>query len=62
LSKYIRRHEKLEGMVAFAERAISIAEGGKGHGGSTQVTTFYHAVEGRQTVVGIVGITMAKGG
>jgi hypothetical protein len=49
-------------MVVLAEKAISIAEGGKGHGGSTQITTFYPAADGRQTVVGIVGTMIAKGG
>ena len=50
------------GVVVFAERAISLAGGGKGHGGSTQITSFYQAAEWRQTVVGIVGTMMAKGG
>jgi hypothetical protein len=49
-------------MVVLAEKAISLAEGGKGHGGSTQITTFYQAAEGRKTVVGIVGTMMAKRG
>jgi hypothetical protein len=50
------------GVVVFAAKAISVAKGGKGHGGSTQITTAYQAVEGRQTVVGIVGTMMANGG
>ena len=60
LSEHIKCYEELQGMGVSAERAISVAEGGKGHGGSTQITTSYHAVEGRQTVVGIVGTMMAK--
>jgi hypothetical protein len=46
LSEHIKRYEELQGMGVSAERAISVAEGRKGHGGSTQITTFYKAVEG----------------
>jgi hypothetical protein len=48
-------------MVFFAEKAISVLEGGKGPNGSTQIT-FYQTTEGRHTVVGIVGTMMAKRG
>jgi hypothetical protein len=46
LSEHIKRYEELQGMGVSAERAISVADGGKGHGESTQLTTFYKAVEG----------------
>jgi len=46
LSEHIKRYEELQGMGVSADRAISVAEGGKGHGWSTQITTFYKAVEG----------------